>query len=551
MKKIMICICMIFMLLGCEKENTLDTPPVVDQPKSTFSIQFIDVGQGDAAIVECDGHYMLIDGGNKSESSKIYTILKERKIDHLDIIVATNTNDEHIGGIAGALNYATYDKFLCNTDDFNSDAFLDMLKYVELGKGIQVPYVGDYFTLGSAGVQVIGGNFGDGNDASIVLRVTYGENSFVFASDIEEFAEKEVINTTEKINADVLKIANHGSDFSSTIPFIQRIDPKYAVISVGKDNGKGYPNLDTLKTLSNHNIYVYRTDLHGDIWCTSDGKTITFTTERTVSKELLYKEGITKVDDGNKQTNKTEEIPNVTLKDLSEANRTTKLINTYGAFRKVSNPGMDSEFVEGYYLVNNKMAKIMSYGFGNSANVSYEGWYDGYVVYYDQDHMKMFVLVESLEGEGYPYDYDTSYLFTEDKKLELESETKDTYTYKVIADATTHKVIVDKKTLEVQEVFLNDNSYYSKYEYGKQEDCPTILASWIGELKTVSVYCQLMVNNSMIQYYKEFEIPMDWELEMGSYIYDVESYSDMNFVNPYEYPGHASNYTVYVTNVKG
>ena len=548
MKKIMICICMIFMLLGCEKENTLDNPPV---DKGTFSIQFIDVGQGDAAIVECDGHYMLIDGGNKSESSKIYTILKERKIDHLDIIVATNTNDEHIGGIAGVLNYATYDKILCNTDDFNSEAFLDMLKYVELGKGIQVPYVGDYFTLGSAGVQVIGGNFADGNDASIVLRVTYGENSFVFASDIEEFAEKEVINTIEKINADVLKIANHGSDFSSTIPFIQRIDPKYAVISVGKDNGKGYPNLDTLKTLSNHNIDVYRTDLQGDIWCTSDGKMITFTTEKTVSKELLYKDGITKVDDGNKQTNKTEEKPNVTLKDLSDANRTTKLINTYGAFRKVSNPGMDSEFVEGYYLVNNKMAKIMSYGFGNSANVSYEGWYDGYVVYYDQDHMKMFVLVESLEGEGYPYDYDTSYLFTEDKNLELESETKDAYTYKVIADATTHKVIVDKKTLEVQEVFLNDNSYHAKYEYGKQEDCPTILASWIGELKTVNVYCQLMVNNSMIQSYKEFKIPMDWELEVGSYIYGVESYSDLNFVNPYEYPGHASNYTVYVTNVKG
>lgn len=542
MRKLLLCVFILLVMVGCEKGSP---KPIIDeQSKSSFSIRFIDVNQADAALVECDGHYMLIDGGSYENSSKLNLLLKDRKIEHLDLLVATNTNDEHIGGFAGVLNNITCDKILCSTDNFESNSFDELKKYADKNNGITVPYEGDYFELGAAGVQVIGVNYGAGNDASIVLRITYGENAFVFASDIEELAENGVINTRENISADVLKIANHGSDFSSTVPFIKRIAPKYAVISVGKDNGKGYPNLDTLKTLQNNNVDIYRTDLHGDILCESDGKVITFTTEKTVDKELLYQDGLT-------TTNNTQEEITVTMKDLAEANRTTKLINTYGAFRMIVNPGTNSESVSGYYLINNKMAKMMSYGFENSSNVNYDGWFDGYAVFYDQDHMKMFVLVEAMDGEGYPYDYDISYLFTDDKVLELVEETEDAFTYHVKHEGTIIKVIVNKKTLEVQDVYLHNNTYHAKYEYGRQEDCPTILAGWIGQLKTVAVHCQLMVNNELIQKSHEFKIPMDWELIVGSYIYGVESYSDMNFVNPYVYPKDGSDYTVYVTNVKG
>lgn len=115
---------------------------------SNFSVTFIDVGQGDSSLISCDGEYMLIDGGDVSASSTMYTYLKDREIDTFKVLVATHRDADHIGGLAGALNYAHAETAYCSTTSYTSKAFQNTVKYLEQGGAeFEVPNVGDTFNI--------------------------------------------------------------------------------------------------------------------------------------------------------------------------------------------------------------------------------------------------------------------------------------------------------------------------------------------------------------------------------------------------------------------
>lgn len=290
-------------MLTTEDDEIIPTPVATQAPtlrpteviskipeNSTFKIAFLDVGQADAAVVECDGHYLLVDGGNKADSSLIYSFLKNYSIDHLDMVIATHAHEDHVGGIPGAFNYASADLTLCPVDDYDSDAFADFVKYAtQNGNGITVPSVGDTYRLGSSTITILGLNVGtETNDSSIVFKLEYGDTSFLFTGDAEREAEQAILNAGSDLSATVLKVGHHGSDTSTTYPFLREIMPQYAVISVGADNLYDHPTDDTLSRLRDADVTVYRTDLHGDILITSDGETVTVSTEkRATDAEIM------------------------------------------------------------------------------------------------------------------------------------------------------------------------------------------------------------------------------------------------------------------------
>ena len=274
-------LCIILLLSACSPAAPASAPC-----SPGFTAYFIDVGQADSALVVCDGATMLIDGGNATDSDLIYAFLKNHGVKHLDYIVATHAHADHVGGLSGALNYASAAMAFCPVTEYDSKAFNDFVKYLgNKNITITVPKHGDKYKLGSADIEILGpiNPSDEPNNTSIVIRVIYGSTSFLFTGDAERLEEQDILETGYDLSATVLKVGHHGSDTSTTYSFLREIMPKYAVISCGKDNSYGHPHDNLLSRLRDADVTIYRTDMQGTITCTSNGKTVSFTTERNAT----------------------------------------------------------------------------------------------------------------------------------------------------------------------------------------------------------------------------------------------------------------------------
>ena len=167
--------------------------------------------------------------------------------------------------------------------DYDSRAFNSFVKYLdEQSVSITVPNHGDAFKLGSADVLILGpvNEYSDHNDMSLVMKITYGLTSFLFTGDAERASELDIIDAGYDLSATVLKVGHHGSNTSTTYPFLREIMPAYAIISCGKNNQYGHPNDDTLSRLRDAGVTLFRTDLQGTVICNSDGMNVSFSVER-------------------------------------------------------------------------------------------------------------------------------------------------------------------------------------------------------------------------------------------------------------------------------
>lgn len=252
----------------------------VSNIKGELKISYINVGQGDSELIQQGDKNMLIDTGTNASTSSLISYLHSKNIKKLDYLVLTHPHEDHIGGADAVINNFEIGTVYMNKVTTNTKTFKDVISAMQ-NKGIKatVPVPGDSFNLGDANCTILGpiNSFQkDLNTYSIVVKITFGNNKFLFTGDAQVSNEKDMINKGFDLSADVLKVGHHGSYTSTSEEFLDKVNPKYAVISVGINNDYHHPHKSTMDRLKTKGIKVYRTDECGTIICTSDGNNISF-----------------------------------------------------------------------------------------------------------------------------------------------------------------------------------------------------------------------------------------------------------------------------------
>jgi competence protein ComEC len=240
-----------------------------------LKVHFIDVGQGDSILIDLGSEEVLIDGGEKSPGVVDYI---SQYIDGpLEVMVATHTDADHIGGLTKVLDDFQVEEIWLNGYTATSKTYKDFMAAVN-AEGAEVNYAKRNGTISTESLNFSILNppdtlFSDANNNSIVLRLEYGDTVFLFTGDAEKEAEASMLATENDLWAQILKVDHHGSSTASTIEFLKKVDPDIAIISCGEGNSYGHPNDITLNNLSNLGITIYRTDISGNIIVESDGLT--------------------------------------------------------------------------------------------------------------------------------------------------------------------------------------------------------------------------------------------------------------------------------------
>lgn len=242
---------------------------------SSLKVQYIDVGQADCVLIQNDNENMLIDAGNNEDGKKLVSYLSKIGITDFKYVVGTHPHEDHIGGLDNIIKSFNIEKVFLPDAYTTTATFEDVLIALEdKNMNFTVPKIGQTLSLGEARIEIIytEADPEDLNDASIVLRVDYGNTSFLFTGDATSTVEKKILD--KNIEVDVYKVGHHGSSYSNSEEFLNKVNAQVAVISAGKNNSYNHPHAEVVKRLENRNMKIYRTDKLGTILITSNGQNI-------------------------------------------------------------------------------------------------------------------------------------------------------------------------------------------------------------------------------------------------------------------------------------
>ncbi|EOU1647958.1 MBL fold metallo-hydrolase [Clostridium perfringens] len=249
---------------------------------SELMISYMDVGQGDAAYIKVNGNDILIDAGPRSNSKELLEQLKAKNIDDFELVIATHPHEDHIGGMVDVFKEYEVKAFYSPKITHTTKTYENLVKAVK-DEGLKTKELkgGMVIDLGEgAKFEVFTpqkSEYEELNDYSPIMKLNFGDTSYLFTGDAEKLAEEEALAKYKtSLDSDVIKFGHHGSSSSSSNAFIEAVSPKYGIISCAKDNKYGHPHRETLDIIKKYNIKTFRTDTDGEIILTSDGKSINF-----------------------------------------------------------------------------------------------------------------------------------------------------------------------------------------------------------------------------------------------------------------------------------
>ena len=293
------------------KENVIKIKE--DKNLDEIKVSFIDVGQADSILIQQGNNSMLIDGGNNEDGNLVKEYISKQGIENLDVVIGTHPHEDHIGGLSYVMNSFKVGKVYLPQKMATTKTYENLITTIK-NKNISTikAKIGEQFYIGKAKCTILAPRkqYDKVNDNSIVLKLEFGEKTFLFTGDAEATSEMDMVKSGSLNTVDLLKVGHHGSKTSSCINFLNTITPKYAVISVGKDNKYGHPNEGTIRRLKQVHSEVYRTDKSGTIVVTSDGKNITFNVN-SISYDELDKEKEKEIFKDNKNANNNSKVNHV------------------------------------------------------------------------------------------------------------------------------------------------------------------------------------------------------------------------------------------------
>lgn len=270
--------------------------PALARLEGDLKVHFIDVGQGDAILIQTPGPtpcVFLIDAGDAAAGPKIVSYLREQGVTAIDWLIATHPHADHIGGMVTVIKAFPVRNVSMPRATHTTKTYEDLLLAIkEKGLLITTARAGQplltALNLNALFIAPRDTSYEHLNDFSAVLKISYENTCFLFTGDAEAKSETEMLLASDvSPKADVLKVAHHGGKTSTSAQFLEAVAPKYAVISVGAGNSYGHPSKEVLDRLEKAKVTVFRTDLHGTVVVTSDGKSITVSTSSNSQAETV------------------------------------------------------------------------------------------------------------------------------------------------------------------------------------------------------------------------------------------------------------------------
>lgn len=255
----------------------------------SMCVHFLDVGKADCIYIKCENKNILIDAADKDVSNSVVEYLCRQNINKLDLVVVTHPHRDHIGQMEDVVNNFKIDNFIMSEIPLEiiptSITYKKMLESIK-NKNLKIKLVhsGEKFTLGNLKIDILGPykQYDNLNNNSVVMRLEYGNESFIFTGDAEKEAENDIIKNGFNLNASVLKVGHHGSNTSTTKSFLEKVNPKVSIISVGKDKNK-LPKENIIKRIKKSGSEIYRTDIYGTVILRTNGNGIDISTERRIA----------------------------------------------------------------------------------------------------------------------------------------------------------------------------------------------------------------------------------------------------------------------------